>query len=57
MSTAHIVSLDEHLSSDQYARCEYDSGVVTKKPLPDWNRSKWLSFKQSAKGRWVIHGR
>ena len=36
MPAATFVSVEEYLSNPEYERCEYEAGVVTEKPIPDW---------------------
>ncbi len=36
MPTTQLVSLSEYLESAQYKRFEYEAGVVTEKPMPNW---------------------
>ncbi len=42
-----IVSLAEYLTSPEYERCEYEAGVVTEKPMPDWIHGELCS--------WIAH--
>ena len=36
MPTTQLVSLSEYLESARYKRFEYEAGVVTEKPMPNW---------------------
>lgn len=41
MATAnHLVSVEEYLASPAFERYEYEGGVVTEKPMPDWKHSR-----------------
>ncbi len=45
-TTNQLISVEEFLSSPQYERCEYDAGVVTEKPMPNWKHgalSNWIA--------------
>lgn len=36
MAETTLVSVDEFLSRHEFERCEYEAGVVTEKPMPNW---------------------
>ncbi len=38
--TNQLISVKEFLSSPRYERFEYDAGVVTEKPMPNWKHAR-----------------
>ncbi len=45
-ATNQLVSLEEYLTSPRFERFEYDAGVVTEKPMPNW--------KHGTLGGWIV---
>ncbi len=43
-TTKQLISVEEFLSSPRYERFEYDAGVVTEKPMPNWKHGRLCAW-------------